>query len=103
MASSLQKKTNDGGIDGRIYFSIPDNKNIQVMKLEVKGGQHVGIGVVRELKGMLNDDCCAMVGLITMEPILGTKLKNFQKRGFFIWGVGCNGLKIPQGTIPIRA
>jgi len=65
------RKINDGGIDGRIYFRVPDEKDIQVMKLEVKGGKHIGVSIVRQLTGILANDCCAMVGLITMEPITG--------------------------------
>lgn len=71
------KKTGDGGVDGCIYFDIPGKKQLQVMKLEVKGGKHVGISVVRELRGVLERDEAAMAGLIVMEPLSPQKHRNF--------------------------
>ena len=63
------RKTADGEIDGRIYFDVPDERNFQSMFIEVKGGQHVGVGVLRQLRGILEDDLALMAGLIVMhEP-----------------------------------
>lgn len=90
------KKTNDGGIDGRIYFSSPNEKDLQVMKLEVKGGKHIGVSIIRELAGILANDCCAMVGLITMEPIKGRKLTNFQKEAYSAGELDVMGSKYPR-------
>ena len=36
------------------------------MAIEVKGGKNVGIGVLRELRGVLDDDTALMAGLIAM-------------------------------------
>lgn len=38
------------------------------MAAEVKGGRNVGIGVVRELRGVLERDEAAMAGLIVLHP-----------------------------------
>ena len=39
------RKTGDGGIDGRIYFEEPNNKDLQSMVLEVKGGKSVNVNI----------------------------------------------------------
>ncbi|MCY4303982.1 MAG: hypothetical protein OXC62_04255 [Aestuariivita sp.] len=46
-------KGSDDGIDGRLYFDFPNKKELQSMILEVKSGANVGIGVVRDLRGVL--------------------------------------------------
>ena len=43
------KRTADGGIDGRLYFDVPEEREFQSMVIEVKGGESVNIGVVRDL------------------------------------------------------
>ena len=80
------KRTADGGIDGRIYFVAPSNdpgaRNsdtvLKSMVLEVKGGKHVGIDVVRSLRGVLEDGAAEMAGLIILEPLSTRKRKNFE-------------------------
>ena len=62
------RRTADGGIDGRLYFDMPGERDLQSMALEVKGGKHVGISVLRELRGVLEDDRALMAGLIVMRP-----------------------------------
>ena len=73
------KQTADGGIDGRLYFGIPDAPDLQSMVIEVKGGSTVNITDVRALGNVLDRDHALMAGLITMQPISGTKLRNFQQ------------------------
>ena len=73
------KRTADGGIDGRLYFALPGNKQLQSMVLEVKGGRNVGINAVRDLRGALERDEAAMAGLIVMEPLADRKHQNFMK------------------------
>ena len=60
------RRTADGGIDGRLYFDVPGEEDLQSMAIEVKGGKHVGIGVLRELRGVLENDHALMAGLIVM-------------------------------------
>ena len=78
------KRTADGGIDGRLYFAMPQQDahewgGLESMAIEVKGGKHVGINVVRELRGVLDNDQALMAGLIAMEPLGERKERNFRK------------------------
>ena len=77
------KRTADGGIDGRLYFAIPKEKDLQSMAIEVKGGKNVNITVLRALKGVLDNDAALMAGLIIMEPLGGVKERNFHQ--FMAW------------------
>ena len=71
------KRSADGGVDGRVYFAVPHAQDLQSMVIEVKGGQNVGISVLRELKGVLDYDTALMAGLIIMEPLGTVKARNF--------------------------
>ena len=78
------KRTADGGIDGRIYFGMPEDdaykrRGLESMAIEVKGGKNVGINVVRELRGVLDTDQALMAGLIVLEPLGERKERNFRK------------------------
>ena len=73
------RQTADGGIDGRLYFAVPGEDDLQSMVLEVKGGANVGIRDLRALKGVLDDDDALMAGLIIMEPLGDRKASNFAK------------------------
>ena len=58
----ITKRTADGGVDGRLYFDVPDNPTLQSMVIEVKGGRHVGIADVRALRGVLESGNTEMAG-----------------------------------------
>lgn len=73
------KRTADGGIDGRLYFAVPGCSALQSMMIEVKGGKNVGIADVRSLRGVLDNDEARMAGLIIMEPPGPTKDRNFRR------------------------
>ena len=73
------RRTGDGGIDGRLYFDIPDERNLQSMVLEVKGGVNVGISVVRDLRGVLERDNALLAGLIVMDDLGDRKTANFRR------------------------
>ena len=73
------KRTADGGIDGRIYFAVPDSKELQGMMVEVKGGANVTIESLRALKGVLDYDNALMAGLIIREPLGAVKARNFNR------------------------
>ena len=77
------KRTSDGGIDGRIYFS--DSNTTQSMVVEVKGGENVSISHVRALRGVLDDDLALMAGLIILHPLRERQRINFNK---FMAGAG---------------
>jgi len=73
------RRSGDGGVDGRIYFPLPSKPDLQSMVVEVKGGKNVGINVMRELRGVLdNDDSARLAGLIVMEPLGTRKERNFK-------------------------
>ncbi len=73
------KRTADGGIDGRLYFAVPDERDLQSMVIEVKGGANVTIADLRALRGVLEREDAVMAGLIVMEPLLPRKLKSFHQ------------------------
>ena len=72
------KRTADGGIDGRLYFQTTE-PDLQSMVIEVKGGANVGIGVVRDLRGVLERDQAVMAGLIVLNNLGPIKLRNFHR------------------------
>ncbi|MDE0411082.1 MAG: site-specific DNA-methyltransferase [Gammaproteobacteria bacterium] len=73
------KRTADGGIDGRIYFAMPNEAVLQSMVLEVKGGANVTIADLRALHSVLEREEALMAGLIIMQPLGTQKMRNFNK------------------------
>ncbi len=73
------RKTADGGIDGRLYFPHPDYEELQSMIIEVKGGANVSIAHVRALRGVLDNDDALMAGLIIMRKLGPVKERNFKQ------------------------
>ena len=78
------KRTADGGIDGRIYFAMPqtsatERDPLRSMIVEVKGGKNVGVGTVRDLRGTLEREGAEMAGLIVMDEPGPRKRTNFGK------------------------
>ena len=93
------KRTADGGIDGRLYFSTPDERDLQSMAIEVKGGKNVNITALRALKGVLDNDSALIAGLIIMEPLGTVKERNFRQ---FMAGAGdfeVSGINYPRMQI----
>ena len=74
------KRTADGGIDGRLYFALPDARDLRSMALEVKGGANVTIADVRALHSVLEHDEAAMAGLIVMDDPGPRKRANFARK-----------------------
>ncbi len=93
------RRTNDGGIDGRLYFYLPDNDTIQSMVLEVKGGKNVNISVVRDLRGVLENDSALMAGLIIMEPLGVAKERNFKRFMAEAGSLEVHGMTYPRMQI----
>ena len=76
------RKSGDGGIDGRLYFAMPqedawERDPLRSMVIEVKGGANVGIGVVRNLRGILEREEADMAGLIVLDEPGGKKRASF--------------------------
>ena len=91
------RRTADGGIDGRLYFTRQaDDKTLSSMVLEVKGGQNVGISDVRDLRGVLEREPALMAGLIVLEPLGARKLQNFKSEMAQAGDLEVNGIKYPR-------
>ena len=90
------KRTADGGIDGRLYFGLPEARDLSSMAIEVKGGKNVGVNVIRELRGVLDGDVALMAGLIVMEPLGSTKARNFHKFMADAGDLDVLGIKYPR-------
>lgn len=93
------KRTADGGIDGRLWFALPGEKQLRSMVLEVKGGRNVGINVVRDLRGALERDEAAMAGLIVMEPLQDRQQQNFAKEMMSAGMLDVMGVQYPRMQI----
>ncbi len=89
------RKTVDGGIDGRLYFDMGGH-SLESMVLEVKGGSHVGIGVVRDLRGVLEREGVPMAGLILLEELGDQKRRNFRKEMAQAGDLDVNGMPYPR-------
>ena len=90
------KRTADGGIDGRLYFAVPGEHDLQSMALEVKGGRNVSIRDVRALRGVLDDDTAAMAGLIILHPLKAVQERNFKKFMASAGDMDVLGVKYPR-------
>jgi len=93
------KRTADGGIDGRLWFALPGEKQLRSMVLEVKGGKNVGINIVRDLRGALERDEAAMAGLIIMEPLPDRQRQNFIKEMMSAGMLDVMGVQYPRMQI----
>ena len=95
------RRTADGGIDGRLYFDVPAtdrpfSDDLQSMVIEVKGGANVGIGVVRDLRGVLERDTALMAGLIVMQDLGDRKTKNFHREMAQAGDLDVRGVPYPR-------
>ena len=72
-------KTNDRGIDGRLYFPGKEGEQLQSMIIEVKGGENVTIADLRAVRGVLDREEAEMAGLIIMHPLTDRKMTNFKE------------------------
>ena len=90
------KRTADGGIDGRLYFGLPDARDLSSMAIEVKGGKNVGIKEVRELRGVLDNDQALIAGLIVLDPFGPTKERNIRRFMADAGDLDVMGVKYPR-------
>ena len=93
------KRTADGGIDGRVYFAVPGERDLQSMVVEVKGGANVNVTDWRALKGVLSRDEALLAGLILMEPLGGAKSRNFTREVMDLEPVNILGIEYPRMQI----
>ena len=90
------KRTADGGIDGRLYFPLPNEPDLQSMAIEVKGGKNISIKDLRALKGVLDNDLALVAGLITMDPLKSTKERNFRQYMAQVGDLIVNNIPYPR-------
>ena len=93
------KKSADGGIDGRVYFAVPGERDLQSMVVEVKGGANVNVVDWRALKGVLSRDEALLAGLIIMEPLGGAKARNFSREAADLKPENILGIDYPRMQI----
>ena len=93
------KKSADGGIDGRVYFAVPGERDLQSMVVEVKGGANVNVVDWRALKGVLSRDESLLAGLIIMEPLGGGKARNFSREAADLKPANILGIDYPRMQI----
>ncbi len=89
------RKTADGGIDGRLYFDM-GGRNLESMVLEVKGGANVGIGVVRDLRGVLERENVPMAGLIVLKDLGDRKRRKFHQEMAQAGDLDVSGIHYPR-------
>ena len=73
------RRGSDGGIDGRLYFPLYPFPELRSMVIEVKGGENVGVNVLRDLRGVLERESADMAGLIVMNPPGSRQAGNFAR------------------------
>ena len=73
------RRAADGGVDGRLYFAIPDEPDLQSMVIQVDGGANVPISKLRDLHGVMEAQQARMAGFIVMEPLGERKRRNFEQ------------------------
>ena len=90
------RQTADGGIDGRLYFAMPDERDLQSMVIEVKGGANVSIADVRALGNVLERNTALLAGLIIMEDLGPVKTRNFKRLMAEAGDLKVLGVKYPR-------
>ena len=69
-----RKKGADGGVDGIIYFK-PDGRKTERALVSVKGGEHVGVPMIRELHSAMERDRAPIGVFITRRRPTGPMLR----------------------------
>jgi hypothetical protein len=86
-----KKKGADGGIDGLIYFRS-DAKTTERAVVSVKGGDHVGVPMVRDLKGVLDREKAPIGVFLTLSAPTKPMVAEAASAGFYELG----GRKYPR-------
>lgn len=77
-----KKKGADGGIDGLIYFRS-DAKTTERAIVSVKGGDNVGVPMIRDLKGVLDREKAPIGVFMTLVPPTKPMEKEAASAGFY--------------------
>jgi site-specific DNA-methyltransferase (adenine-specific) len=93
--ANKQKKGSDKGIDGIIYFTDAiDGKPItQKIIVSVKGGQNVGVAMIRELASVMKRDNAPIAFFVTLKEPTRDMLSEALGQGFYEAG---NGRSYPR-------
>ena len=86
----------DGGVDGRLYFAVPDNPSLQSMVVEVKGGSHLNVSDLRAFKEALDNDTALMAGLITLSELAPRQVLNFDRFAADAGTLSILGIEYPR-------
>lgn len=86
-----KKKGADSGIDGLIYFRS-DAKTTERAIVSVKGGEHVGVPMIRDLKGVLEREKAPIGVFLTLAPPTHPMIAEAASTGFYELG----GRKYPR-------
>ena len=90
------RRSADGGIDGRIYFDGNDPDTLESMILEVKGGRTVSQADLRGLRGALADSSALLGGLIVLHPMGQRQEQNFKREMARAGTIAIRGRKYPK-------
>lgn len=77
-----KKKGADSGIDGFIYFK-PEGKTIEKAVVSVKGGDNVGVTMIRDLAHVVEREKAKIGVFITLAPSTGPMRTEAVKAGFY--------------------
>ena len=77
-----RKKGADSGIDGIIYFK-PDGKTTEKAIVSVKGGENVGVGMIRDLIAVVDREKAKMGLLVTLADATSTMRKEAVSSGYY--------------------
>jgi site-specific DNA-methyltransferase (adenine-specific) len=86
-----KKKGADSGIDGLIYFRS-DAKTTERAVVSVKGGEHVGVPMIRDLKGVLDREKAPIGVFLTLAAPTQPMIAEAASAGFYELG----GRKYPR-------
>ena len=78
-----QKKGADHGIDGRLYFHDDNSGKTKQVVLSVKGGQHVNVSHIRDLKGVLDREKAEIGVYICIEEATKPMRAEAAEAGFY--------------------
>jgi len=84
-----KKKGADKGIDGVIPFFAGPKEDYKRAIVSVKGGEHVNVGMVRDLKGVLDREKEPIAVLLTLAPPTKEMVTEAAASGFYesdFWG-----------------
>ena len=90
------RRAADGGVDGRLYFALPNEPDLQSMVIQVDGGANVPVSKLRDLHGVMETQQARMAGFIVLEPLGERKRRNFEQYMAQAGDLNVLGTKYPR-------